>query len=112
MTDSKGQYYFRTIKPVPYPGRTPHIHFAVSQNGERLLTTQLLIKGEAQNEKDGVFRQLRDERSRALVMTDFLPMKDSKIGELTADFDLVLGKTPHENEDGSIRGGISKPMRG
>lgn len=112
MTDSKGQYYFRTIKPVPYPGRTPHIHFAVSQNGERLLTTQMLIKGHPQNEKDGVFRQLKDEKSRALVMSEFLPMKDSKIGELTANFDLVLGKTPHENEDGSIRGGISKPMRG
>src|SRR4029079_9142505 len=25
LTNSKGEYYFRTIKPVPYPGRTPHI---------------------------------------------------------------------------------------
>src|SRR5262245_32161743 len=28
-TDAEGRYAFRTIKPVPYPGRTPHIHFAV-----------------------------------------------------------------------------------
>ena len=111
MTDSKGQYYFRTIKPVPYPGRTPHIHFAVSQNGERLLTTQLLIKGHPQNENDGVFRQLRDPKLRELVMSDFTPIADSKLGELSASFDLVLGKTPHENEDGKIRGGISKPLR-
>ena len=43
LTDSTGQYYFRTIKPVPYPGRTPHIHFGISQNGRRIYTTQLFI---------------------------------------------------------------------
>ncbi len=111
LTDSKGQYYFRTIKPVPYPGRTPHIHFAVSQNGERMLTTQLLIKGHAQNEQDGVFRQIRDPKLRDLVMSEFQPISGSKLGELSANFDLVLGKTPHEEEDGKIRGGISKPLR-
>ena len=111
LTDAKGQYYFRTIKPVPYPGRTPHIHFAISQNGQRLLTTQMLIKGHEQNERDGVFRQLTDEKLRNLVMTDFVPINGSKIGELAANFDLILGKTPHENEDGKIRGGISKPQR-
>ena len=45
LTDSKGNYYFRTIKPVPYPGRTPHIHIAVSLNGHRVFTSQILIKG-------------------------------------------------------------------
>ena len=112
LTDAKGQYYFRTIKPVPYPGRTPHIHFAVSQNGQRLLTTQLLIKGEQQNERDGVFRQIRDPKLRELVMADFKPIESSKLGELSAEFDLVLGRTPHEDEDGKISGGISKPLRG
>ena len=29
MAGSTGEYLFRTIKPVPYPGRTPHIHFVV-----------------------------------------------------------------------------------
>jgi protocatechuate 3,4-dioxygenase, beta subunit len=112
LTDAKGHYYFRTIKPVPYPGRTPHIHFAVSQNGQRLLTTQLLIKGEPQNESDGVFRQIRDPKLRELVMADFKPIASSKLGELSADFDLVLGRTPHESEDGRILGGISQPLRG
>ncbi len=46
LTDANGQYYFRTIKPVPYPGRTPHIHFGISRNGHRVLTTQLFIKGD------------------------------------------------------------------
>src|SRR5438105_7230496 len=31
FTGSSGEYYFRTIKPVAYPGRTPHIHFKVKK---------------------------------------------------------------------------------
>src|SRR5205823_7986622 len=30
-TGAKGEYAFRTIKPVPYTGRTPHIHVKVKQ---------------------------------------------------------------------------------
>src|SRR5947207_11078858 len=26
LTDAEGAYTFHTIKPVPYPGRAPHIH--------------------------------------------------------------------------------------
>ena len=48
LTDSKGRYYFRTIKPPSYPGRTPHIHYAVSHKNKRVLTTQLYIEGEKQ----------------------------------------------------------------
>ena len=109
LTDSKGQYYFRTIKPVPYPGRTPHIHFAVSQNGQRVLTTQLLIKGHEGNARDGVFRQLKTDEQRNLLLASFDPMEGSKLGELTAGFDMVIGKTPHE-EDGKIRGGLGKSL--
>jgi protocatechuate 3,4-dioxygenase beta subunit len=94
LTDSKGQYYFRTIKPVPYPGRTPHIHFAVNRGGKRLLTTQMLIKGHPQNERDGLFRRITDPQQRAAVMAEFKPVKDSKAGELAASFDLVLDFTP------------------
>lgn len=35
MTGSTGDYYFRTIKPVPYPGRTPHIHVKVKVKGRK-----------------------------------------------------------------------------
>ncbi|HUG19226.1 MAG TPA: protocatechuate 3,4-dioxygenase, partial [Planctomycetaceae bacterium] len=70
LTDAKGQYYFRTVKPVPYPGRTPHIHYAISKNGHRLWTTQMLIKGHEQNERDGVFRQIQDPKLRELVVAD------------------------------------------
>jgi protocatechuate 3,4-dioxygenase beta subunit len=94
LTGSTGEYYFRTIKPVPYPGRTPHIHYKVKKSDKELLTTQCYIKGHAGNERDGVLRGMRDQKGRDSLMVDFVPMKDSKIGELTAKFDLVLGLTP------------------
>ncbi len=45
-TGSKGEYRFRTIKPVAYPGRpAPHIHFKIKRGDRELLTTQLMIRG-------------------------------------------------------------------
>ncbi len=109
MTDSTGVYYFRTIKPVPYPGRTPHIHVAVSRNGKRLLTTQFLITGHPQNERDGVFRSVTDPELRKTVLMDLKPVSGSQIGELETQLDLVLGHTLQEAEDGTLRGGIGRP---
>jgi len=101
VTGSKGEYYFRTIKPVPYPGRTPHIHYIVKQGDKRLLTTQLYIKGHPGNEKDGIYRSLK---GRELVTADFTPLKDSKIGEVTAHFEIVLGATPEDVKQDAFRG--------
>lgn len=111
LTDVRGQYYFRTIKPVPYPGRTPHIHVGVSRNGKRIFTSQLLVKGHPQNKRDGVFRHIQDPKIRDTVLVNFKPLKDSKLGELAANFDVVLGKTAFEDEQGKLRGGIGKPDR-
>lgn len=94
LTSSTGEYYFRTVKPVPYPGRTPHIHFKVKRKGQPEFVTQCYIKGHPQNERDGVLRGMRDAKTRELVMVDFAPIKESKIGELGAKFDIVLGVTP------------------
>jgi protocatechuate 3,4-dioxygenase, beta subunit len=94
LTGSSGEYYFRTIKPVKYPGRTPHIHFAVKTKGQRKFTTQCYIKGEPQNERDGVLRGIRDPKALEAVMVDFAPIKESKAGELAAQFNIVLGFTP------------------
>jgi protocatechuate 3,4-dioxygenase beta subunit len=94
LTGTSGEYLFRTIKPVPYPGRTPHIHFKVKIKGKDLLTTQCYIKGHPGNERDGIWRNIRDEKARDSITVDFTPIKDSKIGELAAKFDIVLGYTP------------------
>ncbi|MBK1833202.1 protocatechuate 3,4-dioxygenase [Roseibacillus ishigakijimensis] len=91
-TDSKGRYYFRTIKPVPYPGRTPHIHAAVSVKGRRVLTTQLYVKGEPQNARDGIYRRM-SEAERKLVTGDFQALPQKETGELAVKWDLVIGLT-------------------
>ena len=97
VTGSKGEYYFRTIKPVPYAGRTPHIHVKVKKGGKELLTTQIFINGYPQNKTDGVFSGVRDPLDRELVLVDFKPIKESNIGELSARFDIVVGLTPSES---------------
>ena len=96
-TGSKGEYRFRTIKPVPYTGRTPHIHVKVKKGGREILTTQIFVNGHPQNRTDGVFADLRDPIDRELVLVDFKPIKESKIGELAAKFDIVVGLTPTDD---------------
>jgi protocatechuate 3,4-dioxygenase beta subunit len=95
-TASSGEYRFRTIKPVTYPGRTPHIHIKVKKGNRELVTTQIFVAGHPQNERDGVLRSIRDPKERKLLMAEFRPVADSKIGELAAKFDVVVGRTPPE----------------
>lgn len=97
-TNAKGEYRFRTIKPVPYSGRTPHIHVKVKKGDRELLTTQLFINGHPQNARDGVLRQAGGALERELVLVDFKPVKESRIGELSARFDIVLGLTPADRD--------------
>jgi len=94
LTGSDGSYGFRTIKPVPYPGRSPHIHYKITKSGKHLLTTQCYVKDHPGNAKDGVLRGIRDKKQLESVMVDFRPIEGSKIGELAGRFDVVLGLTP------------------
>lgn len=113
LTSSQGQYYFRTIKPVPYTlqgqFRAAHIHFGISRNGRRIFTTQMHIKGHEANARDFVLDRIREPRALESVLADFKPLEGSKIGELTANFDIVMGYTAGQAEDGSPQGGIGKP---
>jgi len=94
VTSAQGEYRFRTIKPVPYPGRTPHIHVKVKRGNREVLTTQFFVNGHAQNRGDGILRGVRTPIERELVLVDFVPLRDSRIGELSARFDIVIGVTP------------------
>jgi protocatechuate 3,4-dioxygenase beta subunit len=94
LTGSSGEYYFRTIKPTLYPGRTRHIHFAIKMKGRDKWTTQCYVKGEPQNEHDFVLKGVTDLKARESVIVDFSPVRGSRIGELAARFDIVLGFTP------------------
>lgn len=115
LTDSSGGYHFRTIKPVPYDfmgaTRAPHIHFAVSRNGRRLLTTQVFIKGHPGNYSDFLLRKI-DAADLDSIVIPFEPLAGSQMGELSARFDVVLGLTAEEDDDGVLRGSIAKPVWG
>ena len=90
QVDGDGRYAFRTIKPVPYPGRTPHIHFKVSAPGVGRLTTQMYVAGEPQNETDGVLRRIRDRQARDSLIVRLDPGDDLEAGALKGSFDIVL----------------------
>ncbi len=93
VTGSTGEYLFRTIKPVPYPGRAPHIHYAIKMKGQEKFVTQCYIKGHPGNDNDGVLKGIKDPRAKASVIVPFVPVKESRTGELAARFDIVLGIT-------------------
>jgi protocatechuate 3,4-dioxygenase beta subunit len=85
---SDGGYRFRTIKPVPYPGRAPHIHFAVSAPGLKPLVTQLYVDGARENGHD-FLRSLLSAEELAAVTVPFRPSGDGS-GHLAARFDIVM----------------------
>jgi len=93
-TGSSGEYYFRTIKPISYPGRTAHIHFAIKLKGRERWTTQCYVKGESRNDRDWIFNRIKNPQARDAVLVDFSPREDSLVGEFDANFDIVLGFTP------------------
>ena len=90
-TGKKGEYQFRTIRPVSYPGRTPHIHVIVSKPGMAPLTTQLYVEGEPQNQRDGLFRRIPTEKQAGLLAR--FPQNTEESDSVIANFDIVIGYT-------------------
>lgn len=110
LTDERGRYHFRTVKPSSYPiphdgpagrllrslGRHPyrpaHIHFIISAEGYTPLTTQLFVSGDEYLDSDAVFgvkdvlivdltrHESEDEARRLEVTTPFY----------TVEYDFVL----------------------
>ena len=88
-TSGGGEYRFRTIKPVPYPGRTPHIHFRILAPGHAPFTTQMYVAGHPLNADDILFRRIAaDERGR--VTAAFAPAPEIEASAFKAVFDIVL----------------------
>lgn len=85
-----GTYAFRTIRPVAYPGRTPHIHFKVHAPGVGLLTTQMYVAGERRNATDVVLNGIRGEAARESVIVRLDPADALEPGALHGIFDIVL----------------------
>jgi protocatechuate 3,4-dioxygenase beta subunit len=90
LSAADGGYRFRTIRPVSYPGRTPHIHFAISGAGYELVT-QMYVAGEPQNERDGVLNRI-DPQARAGVIVALSSDDGIESGALRGQFDIILDR--------------------
>lgn len=88
-TAADGTFRFRTIKPVPYPGRTPHIHVIVAGQGLPKLTTQIYSAGEPRNERDFLFRSIAPA-ARDGVLMKWRAAPEIEAGALLAEPRLVL----------------------
>ncbi len=84
--DAQGRYRFRTLRPAPYSGRTPHIHVKVRLGRRELLTTQVYVEGEPRNARDFLWRRLDGEAERAALTVAFVPGE----GGLRAEFPIVV----------------------
>lgn len=91
MADASGSYSFRTLKPVAYPGRTPHIHLKVATGSGAMLTSQFYIAGDPQNERDGLYRAAaRDPAQRARIDMKLEPANGLEAGALATSMDIVV----------------------
>jgi protocatechuate 3,4-dioxygenase beta subunit len=68
-SDREGGLRFRTIKPVPYPGRTPHIHVKLRHASFGEFSSQLFVAGDPGNARDFLWRAVPDADRSALEMT-------------------------------------------
>jgi len=85
IVGADGRYRFRTIRPVPYSGRTPHIHVKVRLGARELLTTQVYVADDPGNPRDFLWRSL-NATDRAALTVPFVPGGDG----LRASFPIVL----------------------
>lgn len=88
-TDADGRYSFRTIRPVAYPGRTPHIHFKIVAPERSELVTQMYVDGDPGNARDGILNSLSEEE-RASVLVKLEVADGLEQGALAGTFDIVL----------------------
>lgn len=66
----------------------------VKVKGREPFTTQLYVKGHPGSARDQIYCRIGDVRAQDAVTVDFTPVNDSRIRELAAKFDIVLGFTP------------------
>jgi protocatechuate 3,4-dioxygenase beta subunit len=86
-TDGTGAYRFRTIRPVPYESRPPHVHFQVTHPRFRPLVTQMYVVGEPGRENSGYFG---GQRVRDALSVTLRPADGAEAGALAGRFDIVL----------------------
>jgi protocatechuate 3,4-dioxygenase beta subunit len=101
-TGSTGEYFFRTIKPALYEGRTRHIHIKLTASGQPTLTSQLYFADETANAADSIWGRL-SAAERAAVTTTLTPIAGSTVDARSMTIDVVLGE--EVSAGGGRRGG-------
>ncbi|MBV8521038.1 MAG: protocatechuate 3,4-dioxygenase subunit beta [Acetobacteraceae bacterium] len=108
LTNDEGYYYFRTIKPGPYPWRNytnswrpAHIHFSVfgTSFGQRLIT-QMYFEGDPLIWRDPITLTIPDENAIKRLIAPLDLNAAVPLDTLAYQFDVVLrGRhaTPFEN---------------
>lgn len=87
-SDAQGAVRFRTIRPVPYAGRTPHIHVKLQHASFGELTSQLFVAGDPGNSADGLWMRL-DAGARGAVAMQ-LRAGDAPGARWRVEHDLVV----------------------
>ena len=95
LTGSTGEYYFRTIKPVLYTGPdAAHSLQDQAQFQRAARRPSVTSRASRPTLATASTASIRDPKARESVTIDFAPIAGSRIGELAAKFDVVLGFTP------------------
>ena len=89
-SDAQGVYRFRTIRPVPYPGRAPHIHVKLRHASFGEVTSQLFVAGEPSNAGDILYRDL-SEIDRSATELRLLRAPQGSAVMWLAERDLIVG---------------------
>lgn len=91
VTARDGGYAVTALKPVPYPGRAPHLHYRIAASGFAELITQMYIEGDPQNDEDFALLRAGDDAAQALLLVDLLPIAEARPEEAYRGvFDIVL----------------------
>ena len=107
LTDDEGRYWFKTIKPGPYPWgnhhnawRPSHIHFSLFGAGIlSRLVTQMYFPGDPLQPLDPIFNSIPDEAARSRLVSRLDMNRAEPDYALAYAFDIVLrghGDTPFE----------------
>lgn len=91
VTDDEGRFRFRTIRPVAYPGRVPHIHFKVKHKGSSELTSQLFVAGDPGLENDFVWRAIASAELKKQMAIKLNPAAAGSEVAMTGYFEIMLG---------------------
>ncbi|HEY2860256.1 MAG TPA: protocatechuate 3,4-dioxygenase subunit beta [Terracidiphilus sp.] len=108
ITDENGYYWFKTIKPGPYPWgnhynawRPSHIHFSLFGSGLlSRLVTQMYFPGDPLLPLDPIFNSIADPRARNRLISSLDMHRAEPDNALAYAFDIVLrgsNDTPFED---------------